>query len=65
MRWQGQDVPKQEQQTRVLIQAAGRARRRGVRSTLHWVASLTQQHATDQQHGITNKRQVSKKNATE
>jgi hypothetical protein len=46
MRWQAQDVQKQEQQTltRMLIQAAGRARRRGVRSTLHWIASLTQQH---------------------
>jgi hypothetical protein len=46
MRWQAQDVQTREQQTRMLMQAAGRARHRGVRSTLHWVASL-KQHTTD------------------
>ncbi len=52
-----------------VMEAAGRAGHRGAHSTLHLVASaasLTQQHATDQQHDITHKqRRVSKKNATE
>jgi hypothetical protein len=55
----------QEQaQEQYAMEAVGRARHRGTRSALHWVASLTKQHTTNH-NGITNKVTSANKNATE